>query len=458
MPLVSLLAVAAAASAVAASATTEAPSSTGGGGGSSTSSLSLPPVFADGLVLETWAEGDARSFVYGTATPGAAVNLTMTSEDPAQPYEKTYHTAADAATGAWSVQLDGTYVKDPQDRHGPKFGPYAMAVRDAEGGERRIADVTYGDVYICWGDADMARPLGELAPAELLNASVEAARNFSTVRLFDAAALSGQQWHSAANASALKEFSALCYSAGRAMQRLYNPTGASPATPQNLSLSNITCPVGLISASALAGSSIGQHLADWAPPDAASACADLPGARNASGAAYRRYVQPLEQLAIRGGFWHGGAADALAAAGARTLSGSYERCFATMLQAWRDSGNIGDWSLAFTQLGAAGPQSSSSIGSSSATASWLAVQLAQQAARPHPTPQLTSLTTTSMAPLLDLPADWLSSLPALQEAGRRLALGAKAKTVFLASPLDLLSCETLSFVKTGSGPTQEKLL
>ena len=51
------------------------------------------------------------------------------------------------------------------------------------------------------------------------------------------------------------------------------------------------------------------------------------------------------------------------------------------------------------------------------------VQLAQQAARPHATPNLTSLTTTSMAPLLDLPAELLASLPALQEAGRRLALG-----------------------------------
>lgn len=380
------------------------------GGGSST--LSLPPVFSDGLVLETWAEGDARSFMYGTATKGTAVNLTMTSEDPARPYEKTYYTAADVETGEWSVQLDGTYIRDPSGRPGPKFGPYKMTVRDAEGGERRIADVTYGTVYVCFGDLEMAKPLGQLPSAQLLNVTLEAARNFTTVRLFDAAE-AGARWHGAANASALERFSALCYMTGRSMQQLYNPTGASPATPQNLSLSNITCPVGLISASG----SDGQHLAAWAPNSATSACAGQPGAN--SSVAYRHYVQPLQHLAIRGGFWHGGSADAVATtaagAGAQLQGQQYEKCFAASLQSWRDGGNIGDWSLAFTQLG-------NRINSSDA-ASWLAVQLAQQAARPHATPNLTSLTTTSMAPLLGLPTDLLTSLPALQEAGRRLALG-----------------------------------
>ena len=180
--------------------------------------LRLPEVFADGLILQTWAEGDARSFVYGTATPGIAVNLTMTSADAELPYRKTYHTAASASTGVWSVQVDGTYVRDPELRHGPKFGPYEIDVSDAEGGKHHIADVTFGDVYLCLGDATMAAPLRELPAEELRNVTAEAAQNFSTIRLFDAGA--GGRWQSAANASALSGFSALCYSSGRGMQKL----------------------------------------------------------------------------------------------------------------------------------------------------------------------------------------------------------------------------------------------
>ena len=405
--------------------------------------LSLPPVFADGLVLETWAEGDARSFVYGTATKGTAVNLTMTSDDPARPYEKTYYTAADMKTGEWSVQLDGTYIRDPSGRPGPKFGPYHMTVCDAEGGERHIADVTYGTVYICYGDSEMARPLRQLPSAELLNVTLEAARNFTTVRLFDAAE-AGARWHGAANGSALERFSALCYMSGRAMQQLYNPTGASPATPQNLSLSNITCPIGLISASG----SDGQHLAAWVSPSATTSCTGQSG--TTSGMAYHRYVQPLQHLAIRGGFWHGGSADATTTAGANAQlqRQQYENCFAACLQSWRDGGNIGDWSLAFTQLG-------NQIDSSNA-ASWLAVQLAQQAARPHATPNLTSLTTTSMAPLLGLPTDLLTSLAALQEAGRRLALGMLHTAFSKMEPQLAWAAPELSYVEASvSGTTVE---
>ena len=113
-------------------------------------------MFADGLVLQSWVEGDARSFVYGSASALAAVNVTMTSAAPAQPYEKVYSTQA-SSLGAWSVQLDGTYVADPQKRHGPQYGPYALAISDGEGGSHRISDVTFGDVYLCLGDAEMAR-------------------------------------------------------------------------------------------------------------------------------------------------------------------------------------------------------------------------------------------------------------------------------------------------------------
>ena len=89
-----------------------------------------------------------------------------------------------------------------------------------------------------------------------------------------------------------------------------NPTGASPATPKNLSLSNITCPVGLIAAASTA--ELEQRLVAWAPPAALTQCAGMPGEDR--GGAYHRLLEPLQRLAIRGAFWHGGSADVQGAA------------------------------------------------------------------------------------------------------------------------------------------------
>ena len=41
--------------------------------------LTLPSFFSDGAVLQVYDEGDARSFVYGTASPASSVALTLTS-------------------------------------------------------------------------------------------------------------------------------------------------------------------------------------------------------------------------------------------------------------------------------------------------------------------------------------------------------------------------------------------
>ena len=66
-------------------------------------SLTLPAVFSDGCVLQTWDQGDARSFVYGDAPPSAAVRVSLISEDPALPFLRMYETTA-MADGTWSVQ------------------------------------------------------------------------------------------------------------------------------------------------------------------------------------------------------------------------------------------------------------------------------------------------------------------------------------------------------------------
>ena len=294
----------------------------------------------------------------------------------------TSDTTADAATGRWAFQIDGTYMADPSKRRGPKYGPYEFTVR-AGTEQRTVTDILFGDVYVCSGDADMARTVGSVPSAASIVA--DAAHNFSSIRLFGDAA----KWATAADAAALREFSALCFLSGRALRKLYNPTGTAPSQP-----SNVTCPMGLLDASSPAAAT----LADWAPavPTVEPACAAVASGA-ALGAAFTRSLQPLMSLAIRGMFWSLSEAQPAATAN----STAYAVCFQAAVSAWRDSGNIGDWSIALTQAAAG----DATVG----------LQLAQAAARP--TPGLTGITTTSLAPTLDLTRPWL------HEAAARLALG-----------------------------------
>ena len=74
------------------------------------SALWLPDVFEDGMVLQTYEEGDYRSIVYGVAAPGVRVTVAMTSENASLPYFKEYHALAARDTGEFAVQLDGAYL------------------------------------------------------------------------------------------------------------------------------------------------------------------------------------------------------------------------------------------------------------------------------------------------------------------------------------------------------------
>jgi hypothetical protein len=93
------------------------------------SSLTLPSFFSDGVVLQVYDEGDARSFVFGTASPaGAVVQLTLTSSVATLPFSRTYSTRSALPDGGWAFQIDGTYAPDAEHRHGPHYGPYSITV------------------------------------------------------------------------------------------------------------------------------------------------------------------------------------------------------------------------------------------------------------------------------------------------------------------------------------------
>ena len=261
----------------------------------------------------------------------------------------------------------GTYIADSSNRRGPKFGPYAIAITcssdssatgHATGASAsavstgtapatiKIANVTFGDVYICAGDD--AATVSDLPKADQATWLTEAASNFSGVRLFrvpapsptsgsssggEGSGASGTGWHSAADAPSLLAFSSLCYASGRALRKLYNPTGMPPS---NASVAAEACPVGLIMAM-----DASAPLIAWVPPTIGSAgtagtasrpatspCISMAVEGTTQGRAFTVQIRPLQHLAIRGLFWSHGATDAAAAAragsaGITRLSGQW---------------------------------------------------------------------------------------------------------------------------------------
>jgi alpha-galactosidase len=337
-------------------------------------SLTLPAVFSDGCVLQTWDQGDARSFVYGDAPPSAAVRVSLISEDPALPFLRMYETTA-MADGTWSVQLDGTYAGDATGRTGPHYGPYSMNISTAAS-YLAIRHVSFGDVFFCAGDESMQIPnKSPISPAP------------SAISRYTPALA---RWQSAEDG--LRDFSALCTSMALSMRRL-DPAGQGPGNTTG----GMQMPIGLILTAAA-----GSTLASWAP-DRAVACRDGVGAAGW----YNQMVAPLRFLAIRGVAFSQAQADVEL----RTPAARYAECLRALIMGWRDNGQIGDFAFALVQAGI-----DDASGGDPAVAA--ALGLAQAAALPSPFSGDTSaVDTTALAATFDLAHSDFG------ERGRRLSLG-----------------------------------
>jgi len=355
----------------------------------SSAALTLPSFFSDGAVLQVYDEGDARSFVYGTAAPASSVALTLTSSMPAMPFSRTYRTMA-LMDGGWAFQIDGTYAPDAQGRHAPHYGPFSVTV--AAGGERRtFSDVRFGDVYLCVGGEQMLRPVVGAG------AAAAAARAPADIRRFEVAAASSAAPSSDVRGAwrigtaSLANFSALCYGTALALARMDpagNGVGNTTGSGKLCAAHRCTMPIGVIHAAAE------STLAAWAPAAvAAKACGGGGSGR------FNGMLAPLLRLALRGVVYAGGEADLAA----KMAPATYADCFAQTVSAWRDSGQIGDFAVVFTQLGA----------STSGAAS--ALRLAQATALPRPFAEANSIDTTAMAARYDTSNT--------SEVARRVALG-----------------------------------
>ena len=87
--------------------------------------LLVPSIFSDGCVLQTNAEYGARSYVYGWASPGDAVAVSLTVSGGGRVLQN-LSTTASAQDGAWSVTLNPLAYTMP---------PFDISVTAASGGE-----------------------------------------------------------------------------------------------------------------------------------------------------------------------------------------------------------------------------------------------------------------------------------------------------------------------------------
>lgn len=132
--------------------------------------IELPSVFSDNMVLQQ----KANVTVWGKATPGATVNLTVS-------WNKRLYPAKVDADGNWRVQLQTL-------SHG---GPYELTI--AEGAHRVVLkNVLLGDVWLCSGQSNMEMPLAGWGKILNYQQEIEKA-NFADIRLLQATHVTANQ-------------------------------------------------------------------------------------------------------------------------------------------------------------------------------------------------------------------------------------------------------------------------
>lgn len=170
----------------------------------------LHPMFQDHAVLQR----DRNVRIWGEADPGAEVVVDIAGSE--------VKTRADAKDGRWEATLP------PQ----PAGGPHELKVRSSTGEMRSVADVLFGDVWLCSGQSNM-----ELPVRRVINSDTEIGRSANDrIRLLTVDRKSSSvarrdfitpvKWE-AARPGTVNEFSAACYFLGRDLQ-------AATGVPQGL--------------------------------------------------------------------------------------------------------------------------------------------------------------------------------------------------------------------------------
>ncbi len=277
--------------------------------------LTLPRVIGDHMVLQAGLSAP----VWGWAEPGQTVTVRFGAQ------EKSGVAAAD---GRWLVRLDPL----------PASATSAELAISASGGgaapdSRTLADVLVGEVWLCSGQSNMEKPIGEQRGQKpVFDAEQEvAAADFPQIRLFkvkktrantparDVESDAGWVVCSPASIDAVK-FSAAGYFFGR---RIHRELGA---------------PVGLVDSTWG-----GTRIELWIPLEAYASqpgLADFAAAGRAPGVKhegsplathYNAMIAPLAPFALRGALWYQGESNLMV----QPEETRYAEKSAALVQGWR---------------------------------------------------------------------------------------------------------------------------
>jgi sialate O-acetylesterase len=277
--------------------------------------LRLPAVIGDHMVLQR----ESEVTFWGQADPGVVVEvLPSWKVGPAS--------VRAGADGAWRVVL-----------HTPQAGgPHTLRIRAGQD-ERVLTDVLVGEVWVCSGQSNMEWSIDASRPDSLaldpylkgLEAEIPLLRLFDVERAVAAepSADCKGAWK-ACSTESVRDFSAVAYWFGRAVQR------------------EVGVPVGLIS------TNWGGTLVEaWT---SAKTLAGMPGIIEASStpaelgpnspsALYNGMIAPLVPFAIRGAIWYQGESN-------RPRAHQYRALFPALIADWREQWGRGDFPFYYVQI------------------------------------------------------------------------------------------------------------
>ncbi|MGH8201531.1 MAG: sialate O-acetylesterase [Steroidobacteraceae bacterium] len=151
--------------------------------------------------------------VWGVTTAGATVTVTLTKGQGAASSMTSRVSAHAAADGRWRATLPAL----------PAGGPYTLAAASSAGSRQTLSDILIGDVFLCSGQSNMEYPT---RLASDYDQDVNSADN-TLIRLFHierfpsplprATFGAGAHWD-VTSPESVREFSAVCYFFGRALQ------------------------------------------------------------------------------------------------------------------------------------------------------------------------------------------------------------------------------------------------
>ncbi len=279
--------------------------------------LTLPRVIGDHMVLQSGLPAP----IWGWAEPGQTVTVRFGAQEKS---------AVAAADGRWLVRLDPLPASAT---------PAELAVSASGGGaapeSRTLADVLVGEVWLCSGQSNMEKPIGEQRGQKpVFNAEQEiAAADFPQIRFFkvkktradapahDVESNSGWVSCSPATIDAIK-FSAAGYFFGRQIHR------------------ELGAPVGLLDSTWG-----GTRIELWIPLSAYknqpgledfAAAAQNPGAKHEGSALathYNAMIAPLAPFALRGALWYQGESNLMV----QPEETRYAEKSAALVHGWREA-------------------------------------------------------------------------------------------------------------------------